>query len=46
MKHAGLKVADRRVAGIGVAMHSGWGVLVAVAGEAAALEVVERRRIL
>ena len=35
-----------KVAGIGVAMHSGWGVLVAVAGEAAALEVVERRRIL
>jgi hypothetical protein len=32
-------------AGLGVAMHSGWGVLVAVAGEAAALEVVERRRI-
>jgi hypothetical protein len=34
-----------KVAGLGVAMHSGWGVLVAVAGEAAALEVVERRRI-
>jgi hypothetical protein len=32
-------------AGLGVAMHSGWGVLVAVAGEVTSLEVVERRRI-
>ena len=30
---------------IGIRVHSGWGALVAVAGEASALEVIERRRI-
>src|SRR5262245_46921933 len=30
---------------IGIRVHSGWGALVAVAGDAGALEVVERRRI-
>jgi hypothetical protein len=32
-------------AAIGIQMHSGWGVLVAVAGEARSLEIVDRRRI-
>jgi hypothetical protein len=30
---------------IGIRVHSGWGALVAVAGDAGALEVIERRRI-
>jgi hypothetical protein len=32
-------------AALGVRMHSGWGVLVAVSGDGASLELVERRRI-
>jgi len=32
-------------AALGVRMHSGWGVLVAVSGDATALEVLDRRRI-
>jgi hypothetical protein len=32
-------------AALGVRMHSGWGVLVAVCGDAGSLEVIERRRI-
>jgi hypothetical protein len=32
-------------AALGVRMHSGWGVLVAVSGDAASLEVLDRRRI-
>jgi hypothetical protein len=32
-------------AALGVRMHSGWGVLVAVCGDAHSLEVIERRRI-
>ena len=32
-------------AALGIRMHSGWGVVVAVAGDAAAVEVLDRRRI-
>jgi hypothetical protein len=32
-------------AALGVRMHSGWGVLVAVSGDAGALEIIDRRRI-
>jgi len=32
-------------AALGIRMHSGWGVLVAVSGDAASLEVLDRRRI-
>ena len=32
-------------AALGVRMHSGWGVLVAVSGDASSLEVIDRRRI-
>ncbi len=34
-----------RSAGIGIRVHSGWGALVAVTGDAATLQVVERRRV-
>jgi hypothetical protein len=32
-------------AALGVRMHSGWGVLVAVSGDADSVEVMDRRRI-
>jgi hypothetical protein len=32
-------------AALGIRMHSGWGVVVAISGDAASLEVVDRRRI-
>ena len=32
-------------AALGVRMHSGWGVLVAVSGDAASIEIIDRRRI-
>lgn len=35
-----------KLAAIGVRMHSGWGVLVAVSGDAAAPEIVERKRVI
>jgi hypothetical protein len=34
-----------KTAALGIRMHSGWGVLVAVSGDAASLEVLDRRRI-
>ncbi len=34
-----------KCAALGIRMHSGWGVLVAVSGDAALLEVLDRRRI-
>jgi hypothetical protein len=34
-----------KTAALGIRMHSGWGVLVAVSGDAATLEVLHRRRI-
>ena len=34
-----------KCAALGIRMHSGWGVLVAVSGDAASLEVLDRRRI-
>jgi hypothetical protein len=35
----------KRAAALGVRMHSGWGVLVAISGDAHGLEVIDRRRI-
>ena len=34
-----------KTAALGIRMHSGWGVLVALSGDAASLEVLDRRRI-
>ena len=34
-----------KICGIGIRVHSGWGALVAVSGEADAVEVIDRRRI-
>jgi hypothetical protein len=34
-----------KTAALGIRMHSGWGILVAVSGDAASLEVLDRRRI-
>ena len=39
------KLAHMKRAALGIRMHSGWGVLVAVAGDGPSLEVLERRRI-
>ena len=40
-----MKTSGVKRAALGVHMHSGWGVLVAVSGDAGSLEVLERRRI-
>ena len=40
-----METSGTKRAALGVRMHSGWGVLVAVSGDADSLEVLERRRI-
>jgi hypothetical protein len=40
-----METSRMKGAALGVSMHSGWGVLVAVSGDASSLEVLERRRI-
>lgn len=39
-------MVESHCAALGIRMHSGWGVLVAVTGDAHAIEVVDRRRII